>query len=784
VTARWRKVRADVLGDRSRSLLAITSIAIGTMAVGAMHLAGVTVGSSFRSDFLASNPPSAMLRTEPFDAGLVERIESHPAVASAEGRRLLPVRLAPAVGDPTTVELVAMDFTLNDTARIENEDGVWPPRVGDLVIERASVSELGVAVGDRVAVEAPGREPVELTVSGVAHDVWEMAPTLGAPTRAYVHAGTMTAVVGDDRLDALYLRSAVDPLDREAAVAAATAVRDDVLGPAGVSITQSEIREPGEHRAERSLTFVVRAMQLLAGLCLLVAMALVVNTVTALLTQQRRQIGAMKAVGARSGQLTVQYLGTVIVLSAVAFAVAVPVSLLLGRFLAGFAAGLGNFDLEPLSPPVSTIALQAAVAIALPATAVWLVVRRAARRSVQEVLADRGITQAVRPGRRRLPLTRPARLAYRNATRNPARLVLTIATIGLCGGVLVGVLSTQRSLQQLVDEVAAYRAYDLQLTLTEPVPLDDVRRGLQAVPDVAETEGWYLGQAFHVRPDGTEDENVTVVAAPVGSSALQPTLRHGRWLRTDDDHGVVVNVHFVDEMGGVAVGEEVVLEIEGRRRPWRVVGIASTTLVGPIAYLSVGELGTLLEREGAVNLVAVDVDDGADHAEAARQVEAAARAAGLPVAGVQTGAALRAGISDLLNLVVGLLLLVGIVLAVVAVVGVAGTMTLGVAEQTREIGVLRAIGASTAAVRLLLVRQGMALAVLGGVVGVALSLPVAAALRSLIDDGLIGDTVPFAFSGPGVAAWALAALLIGALGATRPARVAARLTVRDTLDYE
>jgi putative ABC transport system permease protein len=252
----------------------------------------------------------------------------------------------------------------------------------------------------------------------------------------------------------------------------------------------------------------------------------------------------MKALGARSGQLTVQYLGTVLVLSLAAFVVAVPPSVVLGRFLAGFAAELANFDLRPLSIPVSIIALEAVVAVLLPAVAVSLVVRRAARTSVRDILTDRGITEAVRPGRPRLPLTRPARLTYRNATRSRARLVLTIATIGICGGVLVGVLSTQRSLQRLVDEVAGYRAYDLEVTLTEPVAVDDVRRTLDTVPDVAGVEGWFVGQAFHARPDGSEDENVTVVAAPVGTSSLEPTLRRGRWLRGGDDHAVVVNTHF------------------------------------------------------------------------------------------------------------------------------------------------------------------------------------------------------------------------------------------------
>jgi putative ABC transport system permease protein len=138
----------------------------------------------------------------------------------------------------------------------------------------------------------------------------------------------------------------------------------------------------------------------------------------------------------------------------------------------------------------------------------------------------------------------------------------------------------------------------------------------------------------------------------------------------------------------------------------------------------------------------------------------------------------------LVGLIVALLLVVAVVMAIVGVVGVAGTMTLSVVEQTREIGVLRTIGASSWAVQRLLLLQGLVIAAVGSIVGVALSIPIALLLRTAIENSLVTAAVPSAFSGLGVAIWIPVALIIGGLGATRPARVAARLTIRDTLAYE
>lgn len=75
----------------------------------------------------------------------------------------------------------------------------------------------------------------------------------------------------------------------------------------------------------------VIALQLLSVFILLLACVLIVNTMSALLTEQRQQLGVMKAVGATSRQLSVLYRSYRLVLGVIAMLLAFPLSLLAGR---------------------------------------------------------------------------------------------------------------------------------------------------------------------------------------------------------------------------------------------------------------------------------------------------------------------------------------------------------------------------------------------------------------------------------------------------------------------
>ncbi len=655
-----------------------------------------------------------------------------------------------------------------------------------IVIERATVPELGVDVGDQIQIQVPGQDSTTIEVSGTAHDFWEVSPIFGGYPRGYVTMDTIERLTGSRLLNTIFLRAAENPLDRDQALAVSALVRDQVVEPAGLAVERSEIREPGEHRAQNALDGMVIALQMLSIFILILACVLIVNTMSALLTEQRQQVGIMKAIGATSGQLTRLYLTYTLVLAIVALVIAIPLSILAGRAMAGFFSELLNFDLLPLGVPWATLAAEAAVAIVAPMIAVAWSVRRAARKTVRETISDYGLASnsfgLQIPGLGRLRA--PTRLALRNTFRNRSRLILTLATVSLTGALLIGLLSTDQALKRVADQVGGYTDYDVELLLTDQIPLDDAAPIVMEQAGVANVEGWLRRDAFRIRPDNTENENIFMIGLPPASQSIEPTLTGGRWLEPGDTNAIVVNEDFLREEDDLVLGGEVELDVEGRRQSWTIVGSITTQLIGPIAYVPVDELSRMLGSPGETNLLAVNLQSSQDATQVSEALERALLDAGVPLGSVQTNADIRGQTQSLFDLLVWTLLVVAALLGIVAVVGVTGTMTLGVLERTREIGVLRTVGASSRAIQRGLLTEGLTIGLIGWLLGVLFGVPVVWLLGQGIGNAFIFTPLPFAFSWLAVAIWFVATLLIGGIGASRPARTASRLTIREILSYE
>jgi putative ABC transport system permease protein len=118
---------------------------------------------------------------------------------------------------------------------------------------------------------------------------------------------------------------------------------------------------------------------------------------------------------------------------------------------------------------------------------------------------------------------------------------------------------------------------------------------------------------------------------------------------------------------------------------------------------------------------------------------------------------------------------------VIAALGVVNTMALSVVERTREIGLLRAVGASRRQVRRMIRWEAVLVSLLGGVLGVAIGVLVGAALQqALAGDGLESLAIPWTNL-----AWIfLAAVLIGVIGAILPARRASRMDILQSIATE
>jgi putative ABC transport system permease protein len=111
-------------------------------------------------------------------------------------------------------------------------------------------------------------------------------------------------------------------------------------------------------------------------------------------------------------------------------------------------------------------------------------------------------------------------------------------------------------------------------------------------------------------------------------------------------------------------------------------------------------------------------------------------------------------------------------------------MSLNVLERTREIGVMRAIGASDGAVLRIVVVEGVIIGVLSWLIGTLLALPLSRFLSDMVGRSIMEADLSYTFSTQGALLWLALVIILATLASSWPARNATRVTVRDVLAYE
>jgi len=122
--------------------------------------------------------------------------------------------------------------------------------------------------------------------------------------------------------------------------------------------------------------------------------------------------------------------------------------------------------------------------------------------------------------------------------------------------------------------------------------------------------------------------------------------------------------------------------------------------------------------------------------------------------------------------------------ALVGSISLTGTMGMNVMERTREIGVMRAIGATDRQVMKLVLTEGLIIGLISWFIGVLLAFPISYLMSYIINMSIFGVTGEFSFTATGFIIWLGIVLVLSLVAGIIPANNAARLTIREVLSYE
>src|SRR3990172_481779 len=130
ISSRWKKVWADFWGNKSRTILTIITIAVGTFAVGFNSNLGLYMAESMESDFLSSNPSEGEVYAGPMDEDSVEIAREVPGVDTVEGFSTISGDLIQPDGKKISIQFTAIEdpysLTLNTLKPVQGSTTIPP----------------------------------------------------------------------------------------------------------------------------------------------------------------------------------------------------------------------------------------------------------------------------------------------------------------------------------------------------------------------------------------------------------------------------------------------------------------------------------------------------------------------------------------------------------------------------------------------------------------------------------------------------------------------------------
>jgi putative ABC transport system permease protein len=133
--------------------------------------------------------------------------------------------------------------------------------------------------------------------------------------------------------------------------------------------------------------------------------------------------------------------------------------------------------------------------------------------------------------------------------------------------------------------------------------------------------------------------------------------------------------------------------------------------------------------------------------------------------------------------VTSMLLALSIIVAVVGGIALMGALAIGVVERTKEIGVLRAVGARSPTIMSMFVMEGILQGLLSWLMAVPISFIFSRPLASALGQAMFSATLDYQYNFSAVGVWLAIIVVIATLASVLPARSATRISVRQSLAY-
>ena len=806
---RWRKVIHDLVDNKARTLLVVLSIAVGVFSIGVIAGAYQIISTDMSASYSANQPANVELRMTNFDDDMLGSIRNQRGVEKAEARRVFNVRVrVPGTEKWTALDMTAFDdFEKNSIDLLKPIEGQVVPKKRQVLLEQDVLNHIDTKLGGILEFQLPDGSTKTLPVVGIVQDTAASAGDFLASPSGYLTMDTLE-YLGQPRRFNRALVLASQGGDDILHIRDLGAKLKDKIEKNGGLVVRLRFSKTHVHPLADTVNAILGILMALGILIVFLSSSLIANTLNALLNQHLRYIGVIKLVGGQRRQVFVMYLTLIMAFGLLALMIAIPLGGQGAYGLSLFIAGELNFNILGYRIVPAALVIQIFVALLVPMVAGLVPVINGSRITVLRALSG-GVAEEkkyVKNGEERLPwfdwiqvkatrvlsqrgihIPRPFVISLRNTFRRKNRLLLTLFTLTMGGAIFIGVMNVRVTLHSYIGQIGKYFASDVSVDFDRPYRLTEIQQKVMQVKGVQHVEGWQFVSGELLDNNNEVLENINIFGPPADSQLIQPLLVSGRWIRADDVRKLAVSEAALKYYSALVPGARIKLRTDGKEELWEVVGIFKfVDREGVLAYAPyeyVSKVNNLVNRASSFRLV-TDRHDRPYQDAKAEELDKYLRDLDFKVRVAQAGRATLDTAVESLDILVVFLLIMALLTAIVGSMGLTGTMGMNVLERTREIGIMRAIGADDRAVMRTVIAEGVFIGMISFGLAVILSIPVTYLLSTIVSLAVFQTPIDVVFTYQGYAIWLGLILALSAVGSILPARNAARLTIREVLAYE
>jgi putative ABC transport system permease protein len=808
---RWRKVLHDLIDNKSRTVLVVLSIAVGVFSIGVIAGTFMIISNDMSKGYAANNPMNIEIRGEGYSESQVSLVAHMRGIEDAEGRRVVNLRVRiPGSNRWQTLNFVAInDFKKSNINHLTLMQGSSDPRKEEVLLEKKAYEQLKMEPGQSLEVQLNNDQIKTLTVVGVVQDPSTGAGDFLSSPLAYISTDTLSFLNEPGVYNRIFATVSEGKNEADHLLQMTTEVKDKLEKNRAI-ILQTSYSKTNEHPLASTVQAILGILMALGILILFLSGSLIANTLSALLNQHMRHIGVIKLVGGSRKQIIAMYLVLILAFSLIALVIAIPLGGQGAYMLAEFIAAKLNFQLMGYRIVPIALIIQVFVGLGIPLLAGLAPVINGSRTTVlralngdsgsdgkpkhlkdeagQASLWERFQVRATRwLVRRGIHIPRPVLISLRNTFRRKSRLILTLFTLTMSGAIFIAVFNVRVSLNDYIEQIGHYFIADVTMDFEQPYRIEKVKNTAMQVPGVVFVEGWAFASGEVLKLDGSVAENLSILAPPVESNLVQPDLISGRWLKPGDEKVITLSDSILSTFPDLEPGQKIRLKINGKEDEWTVAGIFRFVhQEGTIAYTTYEYLSkyTNIANKSFSYRFMTDQHTPAYQAVMAENLDNYFLEQGYKVSQTRTGESTLASAAESLGILVTFLLIMALLTALVGSMGLTGTMSMNVFERTREIGIMRSIGAVDTVIMRTVISEGVVIGAISWILGAVLSIPFSYLLSAILSKAIFNFLIPVKFTFMGFIIWLLVVLALAAVASLIPARKAARLTIREVLSYE